>query len=603
MLLFAACQTAAISGNGDPSADQTPAGQSGEDVNNPNNDPTLGGGDGGDGDGGGPGNDPGPSLNDCVTDRVPPPSGDGCTCSYPGDCDATTIECTCDLECYGQADCLINSNSDGDALSDPGSLGCGGLSCNPEDDKTESLSCTATECEVLVDIIVIDPVNPPVAPPVVAVAVDREVQDVGVMFVIDNSGSMADDQMAAACAMDSFFNTAGANDASYETGVLTTDVLGDRDGADCPHPGGTYENNGDFKAPPELVGLEPGCTAAPECVCGTNQNPSVDVCDMNGQGDWLPSDDPNNQDILKQLIVQGDGCSHKEAGLENAFQYFAEQERQGTFDPNKPYEIVVISDEDASGELQGSHWMCPFDSIDRNTAGIPNWDPPTPSNSNTTQGCKNDLAAFYTWYFNSRNITVHGLNFTNDCVSQSSEAVGQVYLSVVNATGGQAGSICHCEDFGDFFTDVGDDVSARSTSICLEPDQRPTPDTIVVTYTEAGASEQVPASGTDGWTYDENLNCVVFNGSWQDRYGSYNIDYIDVTTPPQESLPPIDCLDPGVVPVKDSIVVKCDDAVVPESSTEGWTIGEDPAQQDTYCFTFHGTYADASCEFTVEYVQ
>ena len=66
------------------------------------------------------------------------------------------------------------------------------------------------------------------------------------------------------------------------------------------------------------------------------------ICDFRLGGELAANTDPGSEALLKQLIVQGDQGSAYEGGLEQAFQYFAEQERQGTFDYGAPKEIVVV---------------------------------------------------------------------------------------------------------------------------------------------------------------------------------------------------------------------------------------------------------------------
>lgn len=295
------------------------------------------------------------------------------------------------------------------------------------------------------------------------------------------------------------------------------------------------------------------------------------------------SDTAGAEALLKQLIVQGDQGSRNEGGLEQSFQYLAEMERNGTFATQAPKEIIVISDENADAD----GFLCPFNRVNRNTAGIPNFTPPTPANTDVS--CQQDLIDFYIYYFVSRGIIVNGINFTDTCASSSTEEAGNIYLAVIQATGGHVASICQCETFDTFFNDVGQTTSDLSTSLCFDGAVAPDPNSLTVTYTEAGASATVPRSTTNGWSYDASINCIVFAGTWAAQYGSFAVDYIDANAPPPPPTTATACLAAGVDPLLDSIRVSCNGATVPQSSNNGWSF--DPVSD---CFTFHGTYVNAS---------
>ncbi|MBK8012769.1 MAG: hypothetical protein IPK13_15565 [Deltaproteobacteria bacterium] len=531
-------------------------------------------------------------LGDCIRDRIPTPTGNGCTCSWR-DCEATAIDCECDVECYLQdSDCLISTDSEGHGGSTEDTLGaCGDISCVPEDDLSTEMSCEATECEPNPNSVSINPESAPVSPEVSAADLERQPVDVSVLFLIDNSGSMADDQMAATCAISDFFDAAGQKGASYRTGVISTNLFGlPADYGICTDRFPTYARTGAFVKAPSLLGLQGSCGLGLTCDCpGTGAEPSQ-VCAFNDQGTWLSSSDPASQDTLRKLIIQGDGCYGYEAGLERAFQFFAEMERQGTFNTETPYEVVVISDEDPYAE----GLICPFDKLQRNTAGIPNFAPP--ATTNTLASCASDLKAFYKYYFTSRKITIHGIHWMQGCHRDSQEDLPDGYQDLITATGGEIVSICECNAFPDFFSKVGSRTADLSTSLCLAEGVDPDPATIEVTYTENNASEPVPESATDGWTLDADRNCLVFSGSWGDRHGDYHVEYVDRNIPLPPPPDPVACLDPSLEVLPDTLVVKCDGTIVPKSATNGWTFDD-----STDCLTLHGSWANATCAFTVDY--
>lgn len=542
----------------------------------------------------------GSTAGDCVSDRVEAPTGNGCTCAWV-DCDATELKCSCDVGCYANdADCMIETDGQGGGTSGNDTLGTCDIHCDPESDLSEELNCTATSCEPTPNSVSINPSSEDPVPATASLDEARDPVSVKVLFVIDNSASMLDDQMAAACAIDDFFEAASANSATYETGVITTDIFGNAlagtYGEVCTNPTATYDGNNEYVRPPQLAGLSSACTLEPVCSCETGQASGVpEACSFDSNGVWLPNSDANSRQLLRQLIVQGQACSGDEAGLEQAFQFFAEMERAGTFDASAPHEIVVISDEDAFADATDpspNNRICSFTMAKRHADTIPNFDPP----STTGQSCIESLTEFYKYYFTSRNIIVNGINFTDDCRVRTVEQTGHGYLEVIEATHGQTASICHCEDFPDFFAKVGARTSDLSTSLCFPEGTDPDPATIDVTYTEVQPNQSVPESTSDGWTLDTTRNCLTFSGSWGNKHGDFHVDYVDRNVPLPPKPDPVACLDPALDVLESSLTVTCDSNDVPRDATNGWTF-----DKDDKCLTFHGSWAEATCAFEVHY--
>jgi hypothetical protein len=576
-----------------------------------------------------PSNDPNPMLEPerdpatcigefpegCVANCAPRRTeGMRCSCEILN-CEATEVACECDVGCFPDAngnvpaDCDIQIGPDGaeatgalgDALGDCASQ----VSCAEENDLTTTVNCTVSNCEVIQpQEVLVDPVSPNAAPNAPSVSpqpspqsspasetADRQAVAVDVLFVVDNSASMGDDQMAAACAIDSFFNAVDGGGGTFRAAVLTTDLLGDDPTGQSNTTSSTYPcqrsgTNVSCTRSPGLVGLAGSCNQTVSCTCPPT-NPSADTtCQFSDQGAWIDSADAAGRDLLRQLIVQGESGSWYEGGLEAAFQYFVARERAGTFDGSTPTEIVVIADEDSDGPGPGESLLCPFNSVSRNTSGLANFNPPAPTNGSSLAECKQDLINFYAYYFSSRNIVVHGLTYTQSCGGTNTEGVGVIYNGVISRTGGRVTSICDCSAFPGFFTDVGRDTAALSTQICLQGD--PVPGTLTVTHTEGGQSRPVPESATDGWTYDPNTNCIVLNGSWVETFGSFQIDYFDQSAPPTDPVS-VGCLSP-TTPIAMPITLTCNGTTVPQSANDGWTF--DPA---TTCFSFHGSWAESAC--------
>jgi hypothetical protein len=577
-----------------------------------------------------PGGDPtcvGKFPDGCLANCASPiPMGERCSCEITN-CDATEVACRCDAGCYPDqngnvpADCDIIINPDGtvtvggelgDALGECASQ----VSCKEENDLSPYVECGIMDCEVVQpQEVLVDPVSPnvnPNAPSVdpetapqsspVSEGANRQPVEVDVLFVVDNSASMGDDQVAAACAIDSFFGAVDAGGGTFRAAVLTSHILSnDTDptrlsdqpnlppsNLDATYPCRVQGNTVSCNSAPGLIGIEGTCNQTVSCTCPPANPSAQTLCQFNDQGSWIDSSDPAGRDLLRQLIVQGDLGSWYESGLESAFQYFAELERTGQFDAARPTEIVIIADEDSDANGPSGSYLCPFNTVSRNTAGIPNFNPPAPTNGNTLAQCKQDLINFYGYYFSSRNIVVHGLTFQAGCPVNNTESIGSVYAGVIQRTGGRISSLCNCGAFPAFMEGVGEDTAALSTSICLQSE--PVPGTLEVTYTEGGASQPVPENATDGWTYDPARNCIELHGSWTNRFGSYRLDYYDQNAPPTEPTS-VGCLAPNT-PVALPITLTCGGMVVPQSATNGWTF--DAA---TSCFTFKGAWAEsAACE-------
>jgi hypothetical protein len=526
----------------------------------------------------GNGNAGDPTNGGCISQRVPAPSDASCACKWD-DCNATAMTCTCGLSCYG-AGCIISVDKNGSASSSNSTIGACNLSCTPEDDLSTEITCSAADCKIQPNNNVnISPTAPMSPPQTASLEGERKITPVDVLFMIDNSNSMKDNQMAASCALESFFSSAGKNGAKYDTGVATTDLLCDKASKCTP----VYSGGGEYINPASLVSLSGTCTSALSCRANAqceDFDANAKICDFSGDGKMVSTGDAASKELLGKLIVQGGQGSPEEGGLEKAFLLFAEQERKGTFDKNTRREIVVISDENADAD----GFLCPFKSVKRNTSGIPGFNPPTPKN--TEDSCAQDLIDFYSYYFKTRNVVVHGLLFTSDCTTGNGEEAGAIYSAVIKATGGHEESICACDKFGGFFDKVGDSTSTLSTELCF-PGALPDPSTIKVVYVNpSGGEEAVPQSAQDGWTLDAKLNCVIMNGSWKDRFGKFRMDYVDPNAKPPPPAAPVACLAPGIDPIVSTIEVSCDGKDVPQSSTDGYTF--DPV---TDCFTFHGSWS------------
>ncbi|MCB9558420.1 MAG: hypothetical protein H6707_20055 [Deltaproteobacteria bacterium] len=522
-----------------------------------------------------------PTNAGCIRDRVELSKDPRCTCVC-SDCDCRDIQCKCDAACYGDPSCPISADAAGTGQTGASwpHQNCE-LSCAPLSDLVQELVCSVNNCELKQQTLALDPQPTPAEN---VENLQRAAKRVDVLFVIDNSGSMADDQTAAACAMDGYFDAADAAGAAYQTGVISTDMEG-------KHPGATrtYDADGNFVGAPKLMGVNTSCTEQLSCQC-VDGAPSGErdppICTFNASGGWIDTSSADARRRLKQTVVQGSNGSNKEGPLEQAFRFFLDLEQRGQF--AGPYEIVVISDEDADADDR----LCPFNTVDRSTS-VGNWHPPQPLN--TQDSCKADLAAFYRWYFQSRGIVVHGVLTTDVCGSSRQgrgPELSSITLEVIQATGGHHTPICQCQDYQAFFASVGKTTGQLSTSLCLA--QQPTEaKTIAVTYTEGGQSQQVPRSLSDGFSYDATTNCLTFHGAaWQNAMGSYRVSYQSVSGASSKA-----CFPAKIDPLEQTIDVTCAGVSVPKDAQNGWRL--DPRDD---CLLFSGQYGDVKGPCRVSYL-
>ncbi len=530
--------------------------------------------------------DPDPTNPECLSDVMEPPADASCVCEYPpGVCDASQMTCTCDLACYGSAECPINCTcldslcAQVECTANEGLVGdCQSLQCTQPNDIDPDFSCEATDCVIEPNLVQIMPEEEPA---VDVVDVVREVKEAGVLTLIDPSSSMKNNQRHLACAVDAYLDVVESAGAEFSMGVTVM------------NPQKLYDGNGDIVADavPDLVGVE-GCPTSPTCSgadCGGDgTSPSCESY-FTDNGDPVSSDDPNAADTLRQLFVQdenreehdfGNGVGDDESGLEYAFRYVMYLISVGRGDEIS--QIVAVSDEEANGDgqsctIQARRYEPQNMEIMQSILGA-DFDPPP-----NTGNCDTDLINFYTYFFTRYTIQVNALMNVSDG--------DPVYETVAANTGGAIGDIQDCSSYQAFWEAVGTGTVEFSKEICL--DGPIDPSTIDLIYTEGGANQTVPQGSTDGWTYNGATGCIVLHGSWSDVFGSFRVAYDSGSTQADSRV----CFQNGEQPIVNTLVVKTiDSQVVPQSSTNGWTF--DP---QTDCFDFHGSWADYPGPYIIEY--
>jgi hypothetical protein len=241
------------------------------------------------------------------------------------------------------------------------------------------------------------------------------------------------------------------------------------------------------------------------------------ACNFTEGGKMINSTDPTAVELLKQRLVLGtfQQTGNEEAGLEKAMNYIVGLWKLGR--RNELGMVFVVSDEEADSDqetctlqrLRGAQLPQFRDALG---AGF------TPPANNPALSCQDNLIAFYKYFYGYVNVQVHALVDTT-----GANELSRIYMEVARATGGQVANLFACQGFNDFFSKAGTNSATLSTNICFPQALDPTK--VKVTYTEGGRSDLVPQSAADGWQYDAALKCVVFTGSWTQKYGNYRVTY------------------------------------------------------------------------------
>lgn len=290
-------------------------------------------------------------------------------------------------------------------------------------------------------------------------------REVDVIFVIDASGSMSEEQSNVAANLSRFLRTAELLNNDYQIGVVHLDL---QEGA---------RFDGVDYAAGRLIGSPP----------------------------FLTPDHPNLLNEFQRRVELGASGGSQEAGLEAARKAVSDpfitiegsacnsdndcQEpypscvagvcggfNQGFLREDASLEIVIVSDEEDQSTPAPNFYVDFFRSI---------------------KGFRNDSLLHVS--------CIVGANVGNNqpaaCSSNNGDAdAGRRYAEVCNATGGTVGSIC-ANDFGPFLQNIGNRAFGLRVEFFLSRVAEP-------------ATVEVRVNGRDlptGWSYDPNTNSVVFD--------------------------------------------------------------------------------------------
>jgi hypothetical protein len=274
-------------------------------------------------------------------------------------------------------------------------------------------------------------------------------QDVDILFVVDNSGSMSEEQQNLSKNFQNFISQASAWNNQYHVAVVTTDIDGDS-GLLQGTP--RYVTNSDWQK--FAANVKVG-----ELGSGTEQGLIAAQLALS-----LPlASDPGTACTSDLTCSAPDACVEGFCGGYN----------RGFMRQDAALEIVFVSDEEDQSPSDLNFYINFFKSI----KGV----------------------------YNSNLLHCHAIvGPPGDCSSASGDAAaGYRYMDVANATGGNVISICE-PDFTTGLKSIGEIAFGLKVQFFLT--RQPVPSTLEV------KNDGVPCTSAGGanWSYDAGSNSVVF---------------------------------------------------------------------------------------------
>ncbi len=295
---------------------------------------------------------------------------------------------------------------------------------------------------------------------------------VDILWVVDNSGSMAPLQQSLASNFNSFINGFVGKGYDFRMGVTTTDA---------------YLSESNF----------------------LNNNTYSKFRDGNGtthSGVYIIQ--PNTPNLTNTFITninQGDKGDGDERAFSSMRDSLKDTFNVGFHRPGAFLAVIILSDEDDFSDPtrpEGS-WMMPGGVADH-------------SYTNPTLDTVGSYLSFLDSFTGSTDptnrkysvsaITVLDQACLNQHVAQSSVTIiGQRYIDMANQTKGVVGSIC--SSFSNSLLAITGKILELSSQFQLN--RKPIVSTIAVSIN----GSNVPNSAVDGWTYDASSNSITFHGT------------------------------------------------------------------------------------------
>jgi hypothetical protein len=289
-------------------------------------------------------------------------------------------------------------------------------------------------------------------------------REVDVIFVIDGSGSMSEEQDNVASNLSRFLQTAELLDNDFQIGVVHLDLQDD------------HRFNGENYPAGRLIGNPPFLTPNTPNLLGEFQN-RVRLGAVGGsqeaglEATRIALTDPF-------ITTEGTACNSDndcEAPYPSCMRGMCGGLNQGFLREDASLEIVIFSDEEDQSTPTPNFYVDFFRSI---------------------KGFRNDSLMHVSCIVGADVRT----NTPGACTSNNGDAdAGRRYAEVCQATGGTVGSIC-ASDFGPFLQNIGNRAFGLRVEFFLSRVAEP-------------ATVQVRVNGSarpTGWAYDGATNSVVF---------------------------------------------------------------------------------------------
>ncbi len=275
--------------------------------------------------------------------------------------------------------------------------------------------------------------------------------EVDVLFVVDNSGSMGDEQNNLASNFSNFITAAAGWSADYHIGVTSTDM-----DADSGRLIGTprFVTNADWQAFENNVRLGDSGSATEQGLAASQAALSLP---RTADSDVACSDDA--------------GCPEPE----RCYDGFCGGSNRGFLRSDAALEVVYVSDEEDS----------------------------SPADLNFYINFLKSIKGFYNENMFHAHAIVGPAGGCSTSSGNGGAAAGLRYIDVANATGGNVGSVCS-PSFASHLTSIGDIAFGLRTQFFLS--RVADPGTIEVTVAGAGCTD----GGGSNWVYDAASNSVIF---------------------------------------------------------------------------------------------
>jgi hypothetical protein len=273
--------------------------------------------------------------------------------------------------------------------------------------------------------------------------------NVDILWVIDNSPSMREEQEEVAARFSEFVSSLEETNIDFHLGVITTDI--------------------------------------------SDGNP--DAAKLIGEPNVLTDDMPYYQELFEERVQVGTGGSMREQGLEAAWRALSEplvsDANRGFLREDAVLAVVYVSDED--------------DCSDRGALGRDADQSDCYGNKQLLVPVRTYVDAFLAMKQSSDQVLVSSIVGPRIAQGCDDSVPGERYIEVANNTGGIIGDICE-QDFTGIMDEMGLSVSGVRSSFQL------TYSPVLTTLEVMVSDRHVIMGEANGWTYDEDTRYLTFHG-------------------------------------------------------------------------------------------